>query len=157
MHSTGMEAAAERRSGSERRHHSVAAHLHGARRPRRRDSRRSTDRHYPIIDWHSSRVFALVMAILGLCVLDAVLTVILMSHGAEEANPIMALLVPHELGWFAAVKLALTGGGVCILVACSRMRMFRTIPGEALLYGTLLGYIALIVYELRMLSAIELV
>jgi len=121
-------------------------------RPRRRQGRRSSDRDYPIVDWHSARVLAPVIAILALCVLDGVLTVVLMSHGAVEANPVMALFLPHRLGWFAAVKLFLTSAGICVLVACSRMRLFRTIPGELLLYGVLGCYIALIAYELRLLE-----
>lgn len=142
----------ERRRYVERRRRGLAAVWHGARNPRRRDARRATDRAYPIIDWHSPRVLALVIAILGLCVLDGVLTVLLISHGATEVNPFMALFVPHQLGWFAAVKLTLTGTGVCVLVACSRMKLFRAIPGEWLLYPLLLGYAVLIAYELQMLE-----
>ena len=85
----------------------------------------------PIIDWYSPRLLIPVLTILGLCVLDGLLTVMLMKHGAAELNPVMALFLPHNLLWFAFVKLALTGVGLCVLVACSRMRLFRRIPGEA--------------------------
>lgn len=146
MHS----AVEDRRSRTERRKRTLAAYWRGARNPRRRSGRRANDRFYPIIDWHSSRVFALIMLILTLCVADGVLTVILISQGAIEANPIMALFVPHELGWFAAVKLTLTAVGMIVLAAVSRMRVFRGIPGEAFLYPVLAGYIVLILYELRM-------
>ncbi len=84
--------------------------------------------------------------------MDGVLTVFLMTHGAAEINPVMALFLPHNLAGFALTKLTLTGLGVCVLVACSRMRLFRALPGEALLYGVLFAYVALIVYELEMLS-----
>jgi hypothetical protein len=130
----------------------LAAFWHGAQTPRRRAGRRTSDQLYPIIDWHSPRVLALVLSILGLCVLDGILTVTLMKHGAAEVNPIMALMLPHSLGWFTAVKLTLTGAGMCVLAACSRMRLFRAFPGEALLYVVLTGYVVLIVYELRMLD-----
>lgn len=143
----------ERRSGIDRRELTVAAYMHGALRPRRRAGRRSRDS-YPIIDWHSPRVLALVFAILSLCVADGVLTVMLMNHGAAELNPVMALFVPHNLLGFIAVKLSLTGIGVAVLVACSRMRLFRRLPGESLLYAVLAGYLALIWYELEMLSNI---
>lgn len=142
----------ERRSGAERRQMSIAAYWHGSLNPRRRAGRRVSDLHYPVIDWHSPRVFALVIAILGLCVLDGVLTVLLMSNGATEANPVMALFVPHDLGMFAAVKLSLTAVGVGVLAVCSRMRLFRAIPGEALLFAIVLGYIALVGYELKLLQ-----
>jgi hypothetical protein len=142
---------AERRSGLDRRALNVQAYVHGALRPRRRTGRRKADL-YPVIDWYSPRVLAVVFAILGLCVMDGILTVMLMRHGAAEINPIMALFVPHNLLGFAAVKLLLTGAGVCVLVACSRMRLFRALPGESLLYIVLAAYVALIAYELEMLA-----
>lgn len=142
----------ERRSGVERRQMSVAAYWRGALNPRRRFGRRASDRTYPIIDWHSPRLLALVLLILGLSALDGVLTIMLMSQGAYEANPLMALFVPHHLGWFAAVKLVLTSMGAAVLVACARMRLFRFLPGEALLYFVVGCYGALIAYELYLLE-----
>lgn len=144
----------ERRSGHERRARSLRAYWHGARRPRRRASRRVLDGHYPIIDWHAPRVFALGLGILVLCACDGVLTVILLANGAVEVNPFMAKFVPHSLGWFAAVKLLLTGLGVGVLVACSRMKLFRAVPGEALLLVILMGYAVLVAYELRLIEQI---
>jgi hypothetical protein len=141
----------ERRSGQERRNVTLSAYLHGALHPRRRTGRRSSDR-YPVIDWHSPRVLAPVLGILGLCTLDAVLTVILLSHGAREINPVMALFVPHNLVGCAAAKLIFTGVGICVLVACSRMRLFRGVPGEVFLYAVLAAYIVLVAYQLRMLA-----
>jgi hypothetical protein len=144
----------ERRTGVDRRHINVAAWWYGALRPRRRSGgRRASDR-YPLVDWHSPRIFVAVLAILGLCVLDGVLTVLLMAHGATEENPVMALFLPHDLGWFAAVKLTLTALGLVVLVACSRMRLFRAIRGEFLLYLVLAGYVALITYELELLTLV---
>lgn len=128
------------------------AYWQGARNPRRRNWRRLSDATYPVIDWHSPRVFTWVVAILLLCVCDGVLTVMLLAQGAVELNPFMAKFVPHSLGWFAAVKLALTGVGVGVLVACSRMRLFRRIPGEMLLGIVLLGYAVLVAYELQLLA-----
>jgi hypothetical protein len=141
----------ERRSGIDRRRITLSAFIYGARNPRRRIGRRSTDR-YPVVDWHSPRVLALVIAILGFCAMDAVLTVVLISHGAREINPVMALFVPHNLFGFAAAKLLLTALGVSVLVACSRMRVFRGVPGEAFLYATLAAYALLIGYELHLLE-----
>jgi hypothetical protein len=142
----------ERRSGVERRNHSIAAYWRGALNPRRRAGRRATDRIYTFIDWHSPRVLALVLLILGLSTLDGVLTLMLMSQGANEANPVMALFVPHSLGWFATIKLTLTGVGVAILVVCARMKLFRVLPGEVLLYLIAGCYVALVVYELHLLA-----
>jgi hypothetical protein len=142
----------ERRSGIERRNITVAAYWRGALNPRRRSGRRLADRTYPVIDWHSPRVLALVVLILGMSALDGVLTVVLLSQGANEVNPVMALFVPHNLGWFAAVKLGLTSLSAAVLVACARMKLFRLFPGELLLYLVVAGYIALVGYELHLLE-----
>lgn len=142
----------ERRNGVDRRQTNLQAWWHGALRPRRRSGGRRVSDAYPLVDWHSPRVFTAVLAILGLCVLDGVLTVTLMAHGATEENPVMALFLPHSLGWFAAVKLSLTTFGLLVLVACSRMRLFRALPGELLLYLVMAGYVALVTYELQLLS-----
>lgn len=142
----------DRRSGVERRHYSIAAYWRGALNPRRRAGRRAADRVYTIIDWHSPRVLALVLLILGLSTLDAVLTLMLMNQGASEVNPVMALFVPHNLGWFAAVKLTLTSVGAAVLVVCARMKLFRLFPGEVLLYLVVGCYVALVAYELDLLA-----
>jgi len=116
--------------------------------------RRTEDRHYPIIDWHSPRVLALAVLILMLSSIDGVLTVVLLDHGAVEANPLMALLVPHNLRWFAAVKLGLTSVCLMVLVACSQMRVLRAVPGELFLYAVLGCYVVLLGHELSMLNMI---
>jgi hypothetical protein len=134
----------------------LAAYWHGARNPRRRGGRRATALRYAVVDWYSPRLLIPVFAILGLCVLDGMLTVTLMRHGAYELNPVMALFVPNNLLWFAFVKLALTGAGLCVLVACSRMQLFRKIPGEFFVYVVLGIYMCLIAYELRMLELVTL-
>jgi hypothetical protein len=128
-----------------------AAYWHGARRPRRRAGRRATD-HRPVVDWHSPRLFIPVFAILVLSALDAGLTVTLMRHGAAELNPVMAWFLPQNLVGFALTKIALTGAGLCVLVACSRMRLFRRIPGELVVYAVLGVYVWLVAYELRLLE-----
>lgn len=142
----------ERRSGVERRQHTVAAYWRGALNPRRRAGRRASDHSYVIVDWHSPRVLALVMLILGLSTLDGVLTLLLMSQGASEVNPFMALFVPHNLGWFAVIKLTLTSLGAAVLVACARMKLFRLFPGELLLYLMVACYVTLVGYELFLLE-----
>jgi len=146
------EARIERRGGRERRRRTFYAYVYGSASPRRLGGRRTGDHIYPHVDWHSPRVLALAFGILGLCVLDGVLTIALMAHGATEENPFMALFVPHNLGWFAAIKLTLTALSLLVLIACSRMRLLRAIPGESLLYLVLSGYAALIAYELHLLA-----
>ena len=142
----------ERRGGGERRRITFAAYLWGGVKPRRFKPRRATDRVYPMIDWHSARVFAAVMAILGLCVIDGIVTVLLMSQGAVELNPLMALFLPDNLAEFAAMKLLLTAAGIMVLTACSQMRLLRVIPGESVLYAVLTSYVLLVSYEWHLLE-----
>jgi uncharacterized membrane protein len=143
----------DRRSGMDRRTTTFAAFWHGARNPRRRAGRRVTD-HRVVIDWYSPRLLIPVFATLCLSALDAMLTVTLMKHGADELNPVMALFVPRNVLLFALVKIALTGGGLCVLVACSRVRLFSVIRGELIVYAVLGIYVWLIAYELRMLELV---
>jgi len=144
----------DRRSGVDRRRRTLMAYVYGALQPRRLRGRRTEDRHYPIIDWHSPRILALAVLILALSSIDGVLTVVLLDHGAVEANPLMALLVPHNLQWFAAVKLGLTSVCLLVLVACSQMRVLRAVPGELFLYAVLGCYVVLLGHELSMLNMI---
>jgi Domain of unknown function (DUF5658) len=145
----------ERRSNVDRRHRTLSAYAHGALKPRRRHGRRATDRLYPVIDWHSPRVLALALLILLLSFADSALTVVLLEQGAVEINPFMALFVPHNLYGFVAVKLGLTGICLTVLVACSKMRLMRAIPGELFLYAILGCYLVLIGHELQMLNLIS--
>lgn len=145
-------AAGERRTHSERRHPSLSSYWIGGMRPRRRDGRRHGDRIYPVIDWHRPRVLVPALLIFFLCVADAFLTLTLMNHGAIEANPVMAALLDHDIRGFTGAKLLLTAVGTLVLVACSRMRLFRLLPGEVLLYLVAAGYIVLIGYELHLLG-----
>jgi hypothetical protein len=54
------------------------------------------------------------------------------------------------------VKLTLTALGATALVACSRMKLFRgAVRGETLLAAIAVGYVALVVYELRLLDRLH--
>jgi hypothetical protein len=83
---------------------------------------------------------------------DAALTLTLMERGAYEVNPIMAPIVGGSALVFTLVKVGMTAGGVVLLTLAARMRAFGKIPVSFLLYGVLLAYATLIVYELRLLE-----
>ena len=53
---------------------------------------------------------------------------------------------------FAAWKMALTSGGVVLLILLARMRAFGRVPVALILYGVLFGYVALVGYELWLLE-----
>ncbi len=87
------------------------------------------------------------MMILLLSVADAFLTLTLIMGGAQEANPLLAFILRDHPDLFAVIKMALTGGGVLVLVAVARSRLFRVMRVGVILQGVFVAYVALIAYE----------
>lgn len=141
----------ERRRGDDRRALSARTFLQGGLTPRRRRSRR-TDEATPLVDWHEPHLLFLAVAILLLSVLDAFLTLTLMTQGAHEANPILAWLLDRHPGLFAVVKMTLTGIGVMVLVAVARTKVFRVIRVVTIMHAFVVAYVFLILYEWSLLS-----
>jgi hypothetical protein len=141
----------ERRQG-DRRRSTLRALLIGSFRQRRRLPRREQERHIAALDWHHPQWLAVGLLILLLSVADAFLTITLLGLGANEANPAMEPLVRAPGIDFAAWKMALTSGGVVLLILLARMRAFGRIPVAVILYGVLGVYVALVGYELWLLE-----
>ena len=80
------------------------------------------------------------------------MTVVLLQGGADEVNPIMAALVYRSVAMFAALKMAMTGVGVLLMVFLARYRFMRLLRVEWVLYGVLIAYGSLIGYEVWMLK-----
>ncbi len=145
----------ERRGGGvDRRRRFMFSLLYGGLQPRRRLGRRAGDRYRPIIDWHGPGLLASAVLVLVLCVVDAFLTLWLMAGGFVEANPLMAPLVAGDARHFAVTKLALTGGGVLVLVALAQFQVFRVIRAGALVHTILAAYVVLIGYELSLVAQV---
>ncbi|HSZ08046.1 MAG TPA: DUF5658 family protein [Steroidobacteraceae bacterium] len=92
------------------------------------------------------------IGILLLSAADAFLTAFLLVHGADEVNPIMAVLVYRSVAMFAGFKMAMTGAGIVTMVFLSRYRIMRVIRVEFVLYAVLAVYVWLIGYELWMMK-----
>ncbi len=92
------------------------------------------------------------IGILLLSVADAFLTLVLLQGGAAEMNPIMALLVYRSVAVFAALKIAMTGASIMLMVLLARYRFMRMLRVEWVLYGVLAVYASLICYEIWMLK-----
>ncbi|MDP9088916.1 MAG: DUF5658 family protein [Pseudomonadota bacterium] len=127
--------------------------LYGNFNPRRRRSARRLDepRFHPV-DWHSSHLLAVSIGILLLSASDAFLTAILLLHGADEVNPIMAVLFYRSVAIFAALKMAMTGASIVVMVVLGRYRFMRLIRVQHVLYAVLIIYAGLIGYEIWMLK-----
>jgi hypothetical protein len=145
-------AATDRRSTSDRRKRTLYSLVYGSFNPRRRRARRTDARSLRDLDWHQPHWLAVAMLITLLSCVDAALTLSLIQQGAYEVNPIMAPIVGGSALVFTLVKVGLTGGGVVLLTLAARMRAFRRIPVSLLLYGVLVGYGILVVYEVRLLE-----
>jgi len=142
----------ERRRGPDRRKRVARALMYGSFHPRRLGPRRRGEHGLGAVDWHHPWWFAVATLILMLCATDAVLTVVLISRGAYEVNPILAPLIGGSGALFAVVKVGLTGVGVVLLTLLCRVKAFGRMPVALVLYGVLGGYSVLIGYELRLLG-----
>jgi hypothetical protein len=136
----------ERRQGPDRRRLTLRSFLQGGLTPRRRGGRRAGEHHLPI-DWHEPYLLFLAVTILLLSVADAFLTITLIMGGAQEANPLLAFVLRDHPELFAAIKMALTGTGVLVLVAVARARLFRILRVGVVLQAIFVAYVALIAYE----------
>ena len=94
------------------------------------------------------------MLVVLLSFADALFTLTLLRHGAEEANPAMATLVLGTGPGFAFWKLGLTIAGVVTLVVLARAKLFGVVSAGVLLYLVLAGYVVLMIYEWRLLLRI---
>lgn len=142
----------DRRKGLDRRRLTLGTFFRGGLTPRRRRGRRRTDVQF-LVDWHEPHLLFLALAILLLSVTDAFLTLTLLTHGAEEANPLLEYVLRSHPRAFAVTKMLLTGGGVLVLVALARARVFRIIRVSTIMHWFLLAYAALIAYEWWMLES----
>jgi hypothetical protein len=141
----------ERPRAEERRTHSSWSLIHGHFLRRRKRPRRSEDRNRFVADLHHPGLLVVAVIILLLSAADAYLTMHLLNHGAKELNWFMAQLVHLSPQKFVALKMALSGLGVIVLVTRRHALLFGRVSVEAILYGVLFGYCALICYELTLL------
>ncbi len=146
----------ERRSRANRRHRIFWSVVYGSFNPRRRrPPRRLDDSRYHSVDWHSAHLLAVSLGVLILSVADAFMTLRLISDGAVEVNPLMALFVADgNIATFAALKMAMTGVSVMLMVFLARHRFMRMVRVEVILYGILVAYMVLIGHELGMLQGV---
>jgi hypothetical protein len=118
---------------------------------RRRSPRRATDSGAYYVDWYDERLFIVTIGIFLLSCLDAFFTLILISKGAEEVNPFMAILIDHGIRTFVYTKLAITGVGLIFLVVHAAFWIGGTLRVSHILYAVLGGYVTLVVYQVDML------
>src|SRR5579859_5241130 len=101
-HSARPAPGAERRERADRRRRPWWSVVYGSFNPRRRrPARRLDDSRFHPVDWYSAHLLAVSIGILLLSATDAFLTSYLLLHGADEVNPVMAVLVYRSIAMFA--------------------------------------------------------
>jgi Domain of unknown function (DUF5658) len=144
----------ERRALGDRRSRLWWSVWYGSLNPRRRrPPRRLDDSRYHSLDWYAAHLLAVSIGILVLSAADAFLTLTLLFDGADELNPVMAPVVLRGAATFAAMKMGLTSLGVVLMVFLARYRFMRLIRVDLAMYGVLLIYIWLVLYEIWMLKS----
>jgi hypothetical protein len=80
----------ERRDRVDRRRAALRSVFYGSFNPRRRTPpRRADESRFHSLDWHSPHLLVVAICILLLSFVDAFLTLVLLTGGAEEVNPLM--------------------------------------------------------------------
>jgi Domain of unknown function (DUF5658) len=112
----------EKRSGSDRRRKELSSFSKYWLTGKRASIRRKEDRQKRWqLDQYSPKMFAIILSIVGLSVLDAMFTLELIDQGAAEVNPIMA----YYLNWgpvvFFCIKYLLTFASVLVILLGQRI------------------------------------
>jgi hypothetical protein len=138
---------AERRNSWERRADSIPSFKYWGRRGRRRQIRREGERVGIYLDWYPTPLLWAAALILCLCFMDVIFTLSLLQRGAAEINPFMAILIGTSIPLFVGVKIVVTTLSLGWLIVHCNFTALRFFRVQQLIYGFLLLYIGLIVYE----------
>jgi hypothetical protein len=140
----------EKRSGKDRRTHQFPKIKYLLLSGRRARARRQEDRYRTFyFDRYSSRLFAAIVAILFLSVLDALLTLHLIESGSTELNPVMSYFLKYGPFVFMGAKYFLTCIGVIILLLFRNVFLKRSIKHTRHLFSYIIGaFSTVIMWEL---------
>jgi hypothetical protein len=128
--------------------------------PGRRSTLRRSDRgdasRFRFVDRYSPRTGVLVVLVLLFTLTDGVLTLLLLDHSCEEANPLMAYLVERGPLWFLGGKYLLTAVGLAVFVVLKYYRLFGTRFRLGYFIPILAGlYIVLLIYQVLLFKEVE--
>jgi len=116
---------------------------------RRKGHRRTTDpRSNYYVDLYSPWLFAVLVLIIILSLLDGIFTYNYVSHGGKELNPIMQVLIEKGALAFFPYKFFITSLGVIILCLHKNFTFVRSLT-----YLVLFIYVLLIFYHVGLLYA----
>ena len=140
----------EKRSGKDRRTHRFPKLKYLLFAGRRSRARREED--WPnafYFDRYSSSIFAAIVLILLLSVLDAVLTLYLLDHGSRELNPIMSYFLKYGPFVFMGAKYFLTCLGVVLLLLFRNTLRKRSVTHARNIFSYIIGaFTTVVIWEL---------
>lgn len=143
-----------KRSGNDRRAKSglnIRSLLFGGMREKIR--RQEDTRRIFYVDRYSPGFFFIIVSILFLCVIDALLTLSLLKHGAYEINPVMAYFLKFGPYTFFIFKYLLTIiPTICLLMFRNIVLRIIKISTRSVLYLMAVFYLAVVVMELYFVS-----
>ncbi len=117
---------------------------------RRRSGGRRDDESVDVfVDQHGAGVFLAAVAVLVFNFLDSWFTMLFLSHGAQEVNPVMDWVL--QLGMWPFILIKSLGIGLCVLVLTAA-RNFRY--ARLGMLAIVIGYAALLCWHLRLLQFI---
>ena len=140
----------DKRSGKDRRTHRFPKLRYLLFAGRRAHVRREEDWHGTFyFDRYSSSIFAAIVLILLLSVLDALLTLYLLDRGSTELNPVMAYFLKYGPFVFMGAKYFLTCMGVVILLLFRNALRKRSATHARNIFSYIIGaFSTVIVWEL---------
>ena len=145
------------RSGKDRRTKSglnIRSLLFGGKRGKIR--RKEDTKRILYVDHYSPWLFFIIVSILFLCVSDALLTLFLLNHGAYETNPVMAYFLKFGPFTFFTSKYLLTIiPVVCLLMFRNTVVRVIKISARSMLYFIVVFYLAVVGWELHLLTNVE--
>ena len=119
---------------------------------RRREVRRVDQREGAFVDIHGLAIMFMVIAIVVLNLLDAAFTLLFLSHGGQELNPFVQVVI--EFGghpWpFVLLKTAGIGFACMFLVLTKNFR-----PAQVGLWAVLIGYTVLLGWHLYLVTRLD--
>ncbi len=119
---------------------------------RRRTVRRAAERDGAFVDVHGPRLLSLVLAIVALNLLDAWFTLLFLSHGGKELNPVVQVVL--DLGGHPIPFLLLKTLGIG--AACAFLTLTKNFRCARFgLWFVLAGYSVLLVWHYHLLHWLD--
>lgn len=117
---------------------------------RRSPGRRPDDPRAVFVDVHGTRLFAVVIAIVALNILDAWFTVLFLSHGGQELNPVVDSVL--RMGTWPFLALKSVGIGFCVGILTIAKNFPYARFGLAFVFA---GYTALLGWHLWLYAHLD--